>query len=1071
MDKKGISKEKLVSNLYSRQVGLYGFDIMKKIMKLNVLIYGMRGLGIEIAKNIILAGPNKVTIFDQNIVKINDLTANFYLTKEDVDNKRRRDESVLDKLSLLNPYVRVEIMKGNNVLENILRSLEDKESKYDVVLFSEFVSPEEIIKINEVCRNNNIGFIYTSELGIFGFCFVDFGDNFKVIDENGKEPLKYFVKSITKEKKGVVTVDTKTERLKLGKNKKVTFKDIEGMTELNNYGPVDIKILTDDSLEIFDTSNFSDYKSGGIMTEFKCPKDYHFHSLKERFEIPYTEKDKIPEQTDASKENTNEIIHVGLLALNKYYKENNCLPELNNEKQSQILLAYGKEIYKNKKDLFWLNGIEEEFEDFNKIFEKVLMRLSLWARSEVSPISSFLGGISAQEIVKYTGKYVPIYQWLWFDFSETVENLNSNIERNLVNDRYDDQIAIYGNKIQNKLSNINLFIIGAGALGCEFLKTFSLMGISTNKNKNVTITDNDNIEISNLNRQFLFKHDNVGEPKSIIASNEVKKINKDFNVYPMNSKVGIETEDIFNEEFWEKQDFIINAVDNLDARIYISEQSIIFRKILIDSGTLGTFANSQVIVPFKTIEYFLPKRKNNEQRDIAMCTIRNYPTSIEHCIEWARDNFNDYFVDVLQQLKMYFQNKNEFFKELEKSNNIDGQINVLKNIIKYSKLIINKSYDDCLEIAFNEYNKKFNNEIIQMITDHPPDSLNEDGSKFWNINKRIPIPLPFNTENDLIILYVKKYADILANSLSLPINKDNEYIKKKCLSFENPKFIPIDKKNIKNTFSRRYNIEKETNEKKLERKKKKIEEIEKRLKKQKENYEMVKAEVNKIEIPNYNNIGDIFNIKEFDKDDDKIGHIEFLYAASNLRAINFRIDKCDIYKVKMIAGNIVPAIATTTAGIVGLVSLQLYSLIENNDIQFVRDCNINMTYNHHGFISPVPCKNIYNVDDSAKIINLPQTLTVWDFLEIRQSFTIEEFIEYILMKYKLNILSISCNNLNLYEAYLNTINKNNKIEDTYSKISKIKIIDKKTFLILDIIGKIKDRFVKTPRIKYIFKEN
>ena len=88
---------------------------------------------------------------------------------------------------------------------------------------------------------------------------------------------------------------------------------------------------------------------------------------------------------------------------------------------------------------------------------------------------------------------------------------------------------------------------------------------------------------------------------------------------------------------------------------------------------------------------------------------------------------------------------------------------------------------------------------------------------------------------------------------------------------------------------------------------------------------MVKAEVNKIEIPNYNNIGDIFNIKEFDKDDDKIGHIEFLYAASNLRAINFRIDKCDIYKVKMIAGNIVPAIATTTAGIVGLVSLQLYS--------------------------------------------------------------------------------------------------------------------------------------------------
>ena len=45
-------KEKLVSNLYSRQVGLYGIETMKKIMKLNIFIYGMRGLGLEISKNL-----------------------------------------------------------------------------------------------------------------------------------------------------------------------------------------------------------------------------------------------------------------------------------------------------------------------------------------------------------------------------------------------------------------------------------------------------------------------------------------------------------------------------------------------------------------------------------------------------------------------------------------------------------------------------------------------------------------------------------------------------------------------------------------------------------------------------------------------------------------------------------------------------------------------------------------------------------------------------------------------------------------------------------------------------------
>ena len=93
-----------------------------------------------------------------------------------------------------------------------LDSLENEKSKYDVVVISEFLSPDEIIKINDICRNNQIGFIYTSQLGIYGFCFVDFGDNFTVIDENGSEPLKYCIKSIIKDKIVVVTFDT-TERM------------------------------------------------------------------------------------------------------------------------------------------------------------------------------------------------------------------------------------------------------------------------------------------------------------------------------------------------------------------------------------------------------------------------------------------------------------------------------------------------------------------------------------------------------------------------------------------------------------------------------------------------------------------------------------------------------------------------------------------------------------------------------------------------------------------------------------------------------------------------------------------
>ena len=58
-------------------------------------------------------------------------------------------------------------------------------------------------------------------------------------------------------------------------------------------------------------------------------------------------------------------------------------------------------------------------------------------------------------------------------------------------------------------------MVGAGALGCEYLKAFALMGIGTKSGGgNITCTDNDNIEKSNLNRQFLFRNMDIGHSKS-----------------------------------------------------------------------------------------------------------------------------------------------------------------------------------------------------------------------------------------------------------------------------------------------------------------------------------------------------------------------------------------------------------------------------------------------------------------------------------------------------------------------------------------------------------------------------
>ena len=124
------------------------------------------------------------------------------------------------------------------------------------------------------------------------------------------------------------------------------------------------------------------------------------------------------------------------------------------------------------------------------------------------------------------------------------------------------------------------------------------MGVATKNNFRITVTDNDCIENSNLNRQFLFRKEHIGKSKSLIASEQVKKINPEFNCESLQIEVREETENILDETFYKKQKFVLIAVDNIKARNYISSQCTIHGINLIECGTLGVNASSQLIVPF-----------------------------------------------------------------------------------------------------------------------------------------------------------------------------------------------------------------------------------------------------------------------------------------------------------------------------------------------------------------------------------------------------------------------------------------------------------------------------------------
>jgi ubiquitin-activating enzyme E1 len=174
----GLSKEEM--DKYSRAIGTMGLETMVKLKQLSVLVVGMRGLGFEIAKNLILAGVKSVAIHDPTIVSIADLGANFYLKAEHVGKVTRAD-GVLDTFKELNPDVKVTVENGDVFTE-------ESAKLYRCVVITEmFVSVDKITAFNGLCRKNNTNFIMTENMGASAYAFLDFGDEHVIHDHNGED--------------------------------------------------------------------------------------------------------------------------------------------------------------------------------------------------------------------------------------------------------------------------------------------------------------------------------------------------------------------------------------------------------------------------------------------------------------------------------------------------------------------------------------------------------------------------------------------------------------------------------------------------------------------------------------------------------------------------------------------------------------------------------------------------------------------------------------------------------------------------------------------------------------------
>ena len=178
----------------------------------------------------------------------------------------------------------------------------------------------------------------------------------------------------------------------------------------------------------------------------------------------------------------------------------------------------------------------------------MLTELAYQAQGNISPMVAVTGGFVAQEVLKAcSAKFHPTVQYFYFDSLESLPATLPTVEEcQPLGSRYDGQIAVFGKTFQDKIMNHRQFLVGSGAIGCEMLKNWSMMGLGAGAKGIVHVTDLDTIEKSNLNRQFLFRAKDLGKFKSEVAAEAVANMNPDLkgHILCKQEPVGPDTEGV-----------------------------------------------------------------------------------------------------------------------------------------------------------------------------------------------------------------------------------------------------------------------------------------------------------------------------------------------------------------------------------------------------------------------------------------------------------------------------------------------------------------------------------------------
>ena len=204
-----------------------------------------------------------------------------------------------------------------------------------------------------------------------------------------------------------------------------------------------------------------------------------------------------------------------------------------------------------------------------------------------------------------------------------------------------------------QIKESRVLLVGAGGIGCEVLKNLVCCGFGTiskppgatqgadgaeapqettnAKTPEIVVIDLDTIDLSNLNRQFLFRKHHIKQPKALVAKETASQFNPSVKIDAHHASI---FDARYNVEFFEGFDVVFNALDNLAARRHVNKMCLAANVPLIESGTTGFNGQAQAIKKGVTECYDCNPKP--VQKSFPICTIRSTPSQPIHCIVWAK---------------------------------------------------------------------------------------------------------------------------------------------------------------------------------------------------------------------------------------------------------------------------------------------------------------------------------------------------------------------------------------------------------------------------------------------------